>query len=226
VLQADFHNILNRWKNYFPQLLNVHRVSDVRNLQIHTVEPLVPDPSHFEVESAIAKLKRYKYLGSDKLRQNWFKQKVKRYGLRSINSLILFRIRKYCLISGRSLPVHKKGDTTDCNNYRGISLLSTSYKILSHILIRTLRPHTDKIIEDYQCGFRHNISTAGQIFSFDRYWRKDGIHELFVDLKKAYGSVRSELLYNILIEFCVLMKLVRQIKMCLNEIHIEVRIGK
>jgi hypothetical protein len=62
---ADPHNILNRWKNYFSQLLNVHRVSDVRQIEIHTAEPLVPDPSHYEVEVAIAKLKRYKSPGSD-----------------------------------------------------------------------------------------------------------------------------------------------------------------
>jgi hypothetical protein len=43
-LLADSHNILNRWKN-FSQLLNVHRVSDVRQIEIHTVEPLVPDPT-------------------------------------------------------------------------------------------------------------------------------------------------------------------------------------
>jgi hypothetical protein len=41
---------LNRWKNYFYQLLNVHRVSDVRQIEIHTAELLVPDPSPFEVE--------------------------------------------------------------------------------------------------------------------------------------------------------------------------------
>jgi hypothetical protein len=33
------------------------------------------------------------------------------------------------------VPVHKKGDKTDSNNYHGISLLSTSYKILSNILL-------------------------------------------------------------------------------------------
>jgi hypothetical protein len=35
-LLADSHNILNRWKNYFSQLLNVHRVSDVRLIEMHT----------------------------------------------------------------------------------------------------------------------------------------------------------------------------------------------
>jgi hypothetical protein len=34
-------------------LLNVHRVSDVRQTEIHTADPLVPHPSHFEVEIAI-----------------------------------------------------------------------------------------------------------------------------------------------------------------------------
>jgi hypothetical protein len=66
-LLADSHNILNRWKNYFSQLLNVHRVSDVRQIEIHTAEPLVPDPSPFEVEIAIVKLKSYKLTGSDKI---------------------------------------------------------------------------------------------------------------------------------------------------------------
>jgi hypothetical protein len=46
---------VNRWKNYFSQLLNVHRVSDVRQIEIQTAEPLVPDLSPFEVEIAIAK---------------------------------------------------------------------------------------------------------------------------------------------------------------------------
>jgi hypothetical protein len=50
---------LKRWKNYFPQLLDVCGVSDVRQTKIHTADQLVPDPGPFEPEIAIAKLKKY-----------------------------------------------------------------------------------------------------------------------------------------------------------------------
>jgi hypothetical protein len=63
-LLADSHNTLNRWKNY-SQLLNVHNVSDVRQIEVHTAEPLVPGPSRLEVQVAIAKLKKYKSSDSD-----------------------------------------------------------------------------------------------------------------------------------------------------------------
>jgi len=43
------------------------------------------------------------------------------------------------------------------------------------------------------------------------------VRRLFIDFKKAYDSARREVLYNILIEFGISMKLVRLIKMCLNE---------
>jgi hypothetical protein len=57
-LLADSHNILNRRKNYFSHLLNVHRVSDVSQIEIQTAQILLPDPRSFEFEIAIAKLKR------------------------------------------------------------------------------------------------------------------------------------------------------------------------
>jgi hypothetical protein len=65
-LLADSHNILNRRKSYFSQLLNVH-VSDFRQKKVHTADPLVPCPSHIEVEIATAKLKKYKSPGCDQI---------------------------------------------------------------------------------------------------------------------------------------------------------------
>jgi hypothetical protein len=52
------------------------------------------------------------------------------------------------------------------------------------------------------------------------------VHQSFIDFKKAYDSVKRKVLYNILLEFGIPKKLVRLIKMCLNETYSEVRIGK
>jgi hypothetical protein len=99
------------------------------------------------------------------------------------------------------VPVHKKGDKTDCSNYRGIS---TSYKIVSSILLSRLSPYIDEIIENHQCRFRRNSSTINQIFCIhDMLEKSDTVHQLFADFKKTYNSLRREVLYNILIEFGV-----------------------
>jgi hypothetical protein len=52
------------------------------------------------------------------------------------------------------------------------------------------------------------------------------VHQLFIDFKKAYDSVKREVLYNILLEFGTPKKLVRPIKMCLNESYSKVCVGK
>ena len=57
VLVADSHSIVASWRNYFSQLSNVHGVKDVGQAEIHTAEPLVPEPSAFEFELAIVELK-------------------------------------------------------------------------------------------------------------------------------------------------------------------------
>jgi hypothetical protein len=66
-LLAETHKISNRWKNYFCQLLNVHRVDGVKQTKMHTTEPSVPESSASEVEVAIGKLKRYKSPGVDQI---------------------------------------------------------------------------------------------------------------------------------------------------------------
>jgi len=62
-LVADSHRIVARWRNYFSQLFNVHGVKDVGQAEIHTAEPLVPEPSAREIELAIDTLKSHKSPG-------------------------------------------------------------------------------------------------------------------------------------------------------------------
>jgi hypothetical protein len=124
----------------------VHNVSDVRQIEVYTAEPLVPGPSGLEVEIAIVKLKKYKSLCSDEIpveliqaggetlpsaiqklvKSIWNKEKLPDQWKESI-----------------IVPIHKKGDKPNCNNYLGISLLSNSCNILSNILLSRLRPYTD-----------------------------------------------------------------------------------
>jgi hypothetical protein len=54
-LVADAHSILASWRNYFSQLLNVHGVDDVRQTEIHTAEPPVPEPIKSEFQLAVEK---------------------------------------------------------------------------------------------------------------------------------------------------------------------------
>jgi len=54
----------------------------------------------------------------------------------------------------------------------------------------------------------------------------EAVYQLLIDFKKAYDLVRRKLLYNILIEFGITMKLVRLVKMCLDETYSRVQVGK
>jgi hypothetical protein len=99
---ADPHKILNRWKNYFCQLLNVHGAGGVRQTETHTAEPFVPQPRASEVEVAIGELKRYKSPGLGQIPAELIQ--AERETLRSeIHKLIkLFGKKKNCLTSGKS----------------------------------------------------------------------------------------------------------------------------
>jgi hypothetical protein len=219
---------------YFSQLLNIHGVNDVRQTEVHTAEPLVPEPSEFEFEMAIQKLKSHKSPGIDQIPAELIKA-----GGRIIRSethqLIISIWNKEELPEEWKesviVPIYIKGDKIDCINYRGTSLLSTTYKILSNIPLSSLTPYAEEIIGDHQCGFRRNRPTTDHIFSIrqiiEKKWEyNEAGHQLFIDSKEAYDAVRREVLYNILIEFGISMKLVRLIKMCLTETNSRVRVGK
>jgi hypothetical protein len=65
-LFAGFQNILNRWKNCFSQLLNVHIVSDVSLIEIYTADSLVSNPGPFVLDVTTAILKSYKSSNSSR----------------------------------------------------------------------------------------------------------------------------------------------------------------
>jgi hypothetical protein len=101
-LVADSHSIIAKWRNFFSQILSVHELSEVRQAEIHTADPLVPEPSAFEVELAIEKLKSHKSSGTDQIPAELIKAGVGQFAVRFTNLLMLFGIRRNCLKSGRS----------------------------------------------------------------------------------------------------------------------------
>jgi hypothetical protein len=109
-------------------------ISDIRQIEIHTAEQLVPCTSHCEVEIATAKLKKYESPGSDKIPAEMIQ-----IGGETLLSAIINSIRNKEELPDQwkesiIVPIYKEGDKTDCYYYCGISLLSTSYKIVSNIL--------------------------------------------------------------------------------------------
>jgi hypothetical protein len=108
-----------------------------RQIEVHTAEPLVPGSSRLEVKIATAKLKKYTSPGSDQIPAELIQTggEILLSAVHKLNNYVWNKEKlpdqwKESII----VPVHKKGDKTGCNNYRGISLLSTSYKMLPDIL--------------------------------------------------------------------------------------------
>jgi hypothetical protein len=120
----------------------------------------VPDPSPF------VKLKKYTSPGSDLILVE---------PIQVGRETLVFVIHKVInlFLNKEELPDHwkesiivlayKKGDKTGCSNYCGVSLVLTSYKILSNIHLSSLSPYIDEVIGDHHMVF-HVTSTTDQIF--------------------------------------------------------------
>ena len=98
--------------------------------------------------------------------------------------------------------LHKKGDKTECENYRGISLVSHVGKVLLKVVTRRLSAYCEAkglFIPEDQCEFRPDRPTTDMMFVVRRLQevgRKAGvsIFMCFIDLQKAYGTVDHTLL--------------------------------
>ena len=95
----------------------MHGVKDVGLAEIHTAEPLAPEPSASEIELAINKLKSHNSSGIDQI---W--AELIKVGVRTISLVIITSVWKKEKLPEEwkesiIVPIHKKGDKTECNNY-------------------------------------------------------------------------------------------------------------
>lgn len=130
--------------------------------------------------------------------------------------------------TGQIITIHKKGNQQECQNYRGITLLSTVYKVLSTIIQRRLQESADNKIGQYQCGFRKGKSTIDAIYILKQIMEKANeaninLEILFVDFRQAFDSIKRNQLLEILKTLQVPLKLRKLIKMTMSHTRASVK---
>ena len=114
---------------------------------------------------------------------------------------------------GHLVKLPKKGDLSNCNNYRGITLLSIPGKVFNRILLDRMKEVVDGQLRDQQAGFRKNRSCADQIATLriileqSEEW-KCSLLVNFVDYEKAFDSVDRNTLWKIMRHYGIPPKIV------------------
>lgn len=222
--------IADRWKEHFEELLNPA-----------TADPPIPE-LHFRAETKLAveevwqavnRLKSGKAAGVDEIRP----EMLKALGGEGIAWLTrVFQVAWDCGTvpdewqTAVIVPIFKKGSRADCNNYRGISLLSLPGKVYAKVLESRIRGVIEPQISDEQCGFRGGRSTSDQVFILRQICEKAWEFALpvfmcFVDLEKAYDRVPRDKLWDCLREYGVDGELIRAIQSLYKRCSACVRIN-
>ena len=202
---------LKRWVEHYSQLYALER--DVPP----AFEDLIPrlpimteldrEPTVMELEKAIDQLAAGKAPGNDGIPGEILKE------LKDSLLLPLYDLLLQCWRSGdvpqelrnaKIVTLYKnKGDKGDCNNYRGISLLSITGKVFARVILKRLQTIAERVLPESQCGFRAGRSTMDMIFSLRQLQEKSReqgkpLFVCFVDLTKAFDTVSRSGLYSVL----------------------------
>ena len=104
------------------------------------------------------------------------------------------------LISSITCLFKNKGSRRDASNYRGLSIMSTMSKIIIAVIISRIRNTYEKIVSNFQFGFRSNRSTTDAIFILQNAINLSSkpLYICFIDLKAAYDWVDRDMLFKIL----------------------------
>ena len=208
---SDSKRVVARWSEHFQKLLNVP--GDIEhealvNIQQRITNTCLDDiPNMDEMARAIAGLKDGKAPGSDGI-----PAEVWKHGGDNLSNRLHQLITKaweegsvpQAWKDASIVTIYKKGDRTDCGNYRGISLLSIAGKIFARILLNRLSIHiTPEVVPETQCGFRSNRTTADMIFCLRQLQEKcieqdRPLYIVFVDFTKAFDTVGRTGLWQLL----------------------------
>lgn len=199
-----------RWIEHFQETLNQPNPPALYDFESEPHQPLLDvnmdDITQIEVNRAIKGLKRNKAAGMDEVSPELLK-----HGGRVVTQKLV-ELCNSCWQSetvpddwrkGLIVKLPKKGNPTDCGNWRGITLLSVPGKVFCSVLLRRLKAAVELRLRENQAGFRQGRSCIEQIFTLRnvieqcvKYKRPLCIN--FVDFKKAFDSVHRDTLWRIL----------------------------
>ena len=97
------------------------------------------------------------------------------------------------------VPVDRKGIRDRCENYRGIALGNSAYKIVANIIMEKIKLYIEKITGEYQNGFRDGRSVIDMIFALkiinEKLWEyNQSVQYLFIDFQNVYDSIQRDTL--------------------------------
>ena len=137
--------------------------------------------------------------------------------------------------SGRKefiIPLYKKGDVNNPNNYRGITLSDISSKMYSTIMNHRLQEWSEQnnITGEFQAGFKKDYSTVDHMFTLLAMVQKQfslnrKLYVAFIDFEKAFDSVNRSILWSILVKNGIKGKLYRCIQSMYSSVKVKVRCG-
>jgi len=213
---------LNRWAEHFSELLN--RPAPETPPDIPPAETELPinceKPSKAEIRKAINALKNGKAAGPDEIPAEAIKADMETAVdmLHSLFSKIWEEEKVPAQWSeGIIIKLPKKGDLGNCNNYRGIMLLSVPGKVFNRVLLERMKEAVDPMLRDQQAGFRKNRSCADQIASLriiveqSLEWNSP-LYITFIDYEKAFDSVDRETLWKLLRHYGIPEKIISLVR--------------
>ena len=118
---------------------------------------------------------------------------------------------------GLIVKLPKKGDLSECGNWRGITLTSVPSKVFGRVLIDRFGQGVDSKLRDEQAGFRRGRSTVEQIFVLRNIveqvveWQST-LYITFVDFEKPFDSVHQESLWKIMVSYGTPSKIIKMVQ--------------